>query len=296
MPLKPPCDYLLERKKRLSGRRKAVTLIAAFWCVGDQAVICADAQESWGDYKTSVTKLRPQEIGPYQVAYAGSGLSDLVDRFEDALELSLAQSQFSTPSALRAEIERTLVDFYETPAIKNYPIDPSDPNSYVSGVICVRIRKLEKVLLFKFSKTIALPVTTYVLRGMEVPIYDHIIQRLYRRDILPLQAQLLGIHLLTQASQTSTHVGEPFSVVYAMTHGMFADDREDERRLLIESLTRTQRAMDDLLLMCTETRVISDFSVKHQLKMFRRQIMELRKDQTKKQRELFKRYLHGTKP
>src|ERR1700694_1737646 len=87
---KPPCPFV--PKPRRLPERKRMTLIAAFWCVGDQAVLCADSQETWGTYKTSVDKIIPQRIGLYDVAYGGSGLADFVDGLGDALELGLVQS------------------------------------------------------------------------------------------------------------------------------------------------------------------------------------------------------------
>jgi ATP-dependent protease HslVU (ClpYQ) peptidase subunit len=85
-----------------------MTLIAAFWCAGNQAVLCADSEECYGDFKTSVTKIKPQTIanGLYQVAFGGSGLSDLVDALNDKLERELSAYRERTELALRAYIEK----------------------------------------------------------------------------------------------------------------------------------------------------------------------------------------------
>jgi len=177
--------------------------------------------------------------------------------------------------------------------VKAYPVDASDPNAFVSGVICIWVSSLEKVFLFKFSKTIVLPVTDFVLRGMEAPIYQHIAQRLYRPNIIPLQAQLLSLYLLTQASKTSTVIGEPFSIVYAMARGMFIDDRRGELDLLTNSLVKVQQAMDDLLLICTDTNAATDGEVKRKLREFQQQIMGLRKEQARRQDQLFTKRLRS---
>lgn len=39
-----------------------MTLIATFWCAGNQAVLCADSEECSGEFKTSVTKIKPKEF------------------------------------------------------------------------------------------------------------------------------------------------------------------------------------------------------------------------------------------
>jgi hypothetical protein len=94
-----------------------MTLIAAFWCAGDQAVLCADSMESYGDTKTSVTKIRPREIaqGKYQFAYGGSGYGDLVDSLEEALEITLDGSAATDAKGLQAEIQKTLAQFGADP-------------------------------------------------------------------------------------------------------------------------------------------------------------------------------------
>src|ERR1700691_1550933 len=100
--------------KRLSARKR-MTLIAAFWCAGDQAVLCADSEECYGDLKTSVTKIKPQTLagGLYEVAFGGSGFGDLVDALDEKLEMALDVCQARTEAELRLEIEKTIVQFYK---------------------------------------------------------------------------------------------------------------------------------------------------------------------------------------
>jgi hypothetical protein len=257
-----------------------MTLIAAFWCAGDHAVLCADSQETWGAYKTSVTKLKPQEIGRlYQLAYAGSGLADLVDGLGDALEEGLGRSRASSEVTLKKEIQKIFTEFYESSAVKAYALDPNDPNAAVSGVVCIRVAPLGAVFLFKFSKTIVLPVKDFVLRGIEEPIYHHIGQRLYRPNLLPLQARLLGLHLFTEAGLTSNQIGGPTRVVFATRSGMYADDRNTA--LYASTVTMVQRAMDDVLLACADTSAVSAADVKAQLRTLGRTIQELRAQHVK---------------
>lgn len=268
-----------------------MTLIAAFWCGGNQAVLCADSEESYGDYKTSVTKIKPQELagGLYQVAFGGSGLSDLVDGFGEKLEQGLNASKVRTESELRAEIETALVEFYESKAVLTYTRDLKDSDGYVQGVICIRVVPTETVFLFKFSKTIVLPVRDYVLRGMEVPIYERIAKRLYHPHIFPLHAQLVGLRVLSEAESTSTAVDSPFTTVFAMTHGMFTHDRNTD--LYVKALANIQREMDDLLLACADTHAVSDAETKVKLRTFHRTILELRRDHQRTLAKDFKKYM-----
>ena len=272
-----------------------MTLIAGFWCAGDQAVLLADSCESWGSYKTSVTKITPQAIGDlYQVAYAGSGLSDLIDAFGEALELSLSESRASGPLSLQKVLAKTLVDFYDSPEIAAYPRDTTDPNSFVSGVVCIRVVPISKVFLFKFSRTVVLPVKDYVLRGMEEPIYSHIVKRLYRPGILPLQARLLGLHVMSEAASTSNQIDHPMRVVFAMTHGMFSDDSETDHYL--QALSGVQRAMDDVLIACADTHAVKDHEVRQMLKLFGQRIVKARREFARGHTQRFKEAMRPVLP
>jgi hypothetical protein len=185
--------------------------------------------------------------------------------------------------------------FYASPSYAVYPSpDPHDPNLHVSGVVCVRVVALAKVFLFKFSKTIVLPVKDYVLRGLDVPTYDRIVKRTYRPHPLPLHAQLLGLQVLSEAAATSAVVDGPFTTVFAMTHGMFASDRQTA--LYVQTLARVQQAMDDLLLVCTDTHAVSDAEAKERLRGFSRTILDLRREGKKQLDRDFRKYLKSGGP
>lgn len=253
-----------------------MTLIAAFWCLGEQAVICADSCESYGEYKTSVTKIGPQVLakGKYQLAYAGSGLADLVDALGERLEQSFDKGAASGILSIQTHIQKVLTDFYDSPEVKSYPLDPADANSYVSGVICVRVVPLAKVFLYRFSKTIALPVKDFALRGFEAPIYHRIVKRLYQTPMLPLHAQLVGLRVLSEAASTSSYVDDPFTTVFAMTHNMFTHNRSTPT--YVRMLTKVQQEMDDLLIYCADTHAVSDSHARKGLRIFNKMIFHLR--------------------
>jgi hypothetical protein len=273
------------------SRRKRMTLIAAFWCAGNQAVLCADSEECYGDLKTSVTKINPQILanGLYEVAFGGSGFGDLVDALDENLEKALDVCQARTEVELRSEIEKTIVQFYKSDPVVAYPRDLNDPNSYVSGVVCIRVVPDKKVFLFGFSKTIVLPVKTFILRGLEIPIYASLAKRLYQPNLLPLHAQLVGLRVLSEAQSTSTLVDSPFITVFAMTHGMFALNRNTD--LYLKALSRIQCEMDDLLLACADTHAVSQEEARAKLRTFNRNILELRRDHHRTLAKEFKKYM-----
>lgn len=256
-----------------------MTLIAAFWCLGDQAVLCADSEESYGDYKTSVTKITPLgDIfqGKYQLAYAGSGLADLVDALGEKIEQSFERGAASDWRSLQDHIQNVLVDFYDSPAIRAYPRHPNDANSTVSGIVCVRVIPTKSIFLFQFSGTIALPLKTFALKGVEGPIYSRLVQHLYPEPMLPLHAQLVGLRVLNEARTTSTAVDEPFTTVFAMTHGMFAFSRNHD--LYLKALANTESAMRAALIACVDTHAVNDNEARKTLKALTNDILKFRRE------------------
>jgi len=72
-----------------------VTLIAGIRCA-EGVVLCADSQETLdiperGQYRVQVEKIRPQDVGEYQIVVGGSGDGPLVDGFTDAFVEDVAQ-------------------------------------------------------------------------------------------------------------------------------------------------------------------------------------------------------------
>jgi hypothetical protein len=288
---KPNPRPFLPKPRRLL-QRKRMTLIAAFWCAEEQAVLCADSQETWGQYKTSVDKIMPQRIGRYEVAYGGSGLADFVDGIGDALESGLERSRARDMRTLQKEIQTILTAFYASEPIKAYPVDWNDANTAVSGVICIRVIRSSSVFLFRFSKTVVLPVRDFVLRGIEEPIYQHIAKRLYRPTLNVLQAELLGIHLLTEAGSTSTQIGGETRVVFAMLHGMYAEERSEALKLYEEGVANVERVMDDLFLECADTQTVSDARLRVRLKEFIRTIRKVREERGVRIAKVMTTYFH----
>src|SRR5436190_20142246 len=86
----------LPRKLKITRpeKRKRVTLIAAFRCNTYGApgvVICADSQETVGEYRVSVDKIAPRVLGDYQMVIGGAGnaaglIDDFIENFSRIVE------------------------------------------------------------------------------------------------------------------------------------------------------------------------------------------------------------------
>jgi ATP-dependent protease HslVU (ClpYQ) peptidase subunit len=62
-----------------------MTFIASFRCHGG-IVMCADSQETIGDYKLIVEKLTPVDAGKYTIALGAAGLGNLADSLLDQVQ------------------------------------------------------------------------------------------------------------------------------------------------------------------------------------------------------------------
>src|SRR5262245_48897535 len=106
-------------------KRRRVTLIAGLRCNtnGDRGVvICADSQETYGDYKVTVSKIRPRDAGNYVAVIGGSGnTAALIDGQANLIETLIKK----WPSGLteeqgRQSLEEILVGYHKT-RVKYYP-------------------------------------------------------------------------------------------------------------------------------------------------------------------------------
>jgi hypothetical protein len=78
-----------------------VTLLAVFKC-SDGFVICADSQETAGDFRVSRKKLVPERCGEWEVALAGAGHEGtLIDAFCERLYDNLKVSKVSDLDGLK---------------------------------------------------------------------------------------------------------------------------------------------------------------------------------------------------
>ena len=96
---------------------------------------------------------------------------------------------------------------------------------------------------------------------------------------------------MSEAASTSTYVDEPFTTVFAMTHGMFPSDRCTP--MYVQTLIRVQQEMDDLLIACADTHAITDADARKRLKVFNRTILDLRKEHKKNLFQDFKQEMKG---
>lgn len=223
-----------------------MTLIAALPCETG-LVICADSQETVGDYKVSVNKVTPVRCGRWIVVFGGAGNdSALIDGLEDAVRMALSavdQSPFDAVKSAVAEFHRV--------EIALHPGDAATKR--LEALVCVKDGRDDQALpcLFHISGPVVRTVDDSLLIGWDAALYRSVLNRLYRRDMSLSQAVALAIHVFLLAKDTCTWIGGDTRLTVIVSHGAIQEDTQDtsdiERRL-----ADVNKRLDEILLACPD--------------------------------------------
>jgi ATP-dependent protease HslVU (ClpYQ) peptidase subunit len=267
---------------QLQGKR--VTLIAAFRCQvnGEPGVvICADSQETIGDYKVSVEKIVPRSVNHYELLLGGSGTGNLVDSLANTIERQLRR----WPAAITEEHARQLLEDklvrYTSTVVRAYQAELSEKR--LDFIVCLREKRSGTLYLWKIADSIVEPIERFHLIGWEAPIYRYEVNRLYSKELDQLSAVVLAVHLLSLAGATSNYVSEPFQV-FTINHQGAWPEPPEKIADLTRRITQVNNSLGKLL------RDVPDFSVSDEtfsnaLELFLNEIFGLRNDTLRHIRE-----------
>lgn len=194
-----------------------MTLLAAFQC-WDGAVICADSQETYGDYRVTVDKIRPRNAGNYELVIGGAGnTASLIDGLANAIEQNVSRWPMLVGGEdARFRLERVLIA-YHVRQVKYYPAEENE--KLLRFIIAIRDKSNFKVSLWKTDGTTVERIKDYALLGWEEALYEEQVKRLYYYNMWAEQAAILGIHLFTVA-QNSLYIGGPTQVIVMKHHDL----------------------------------------------------------------------------
>jgi 20S proteasome alpha/beta subunit len=248
-------------------RRNRVTLIAAFRCsaVGvdgndvhthtPAVVICADSQETYGNYRVAVDKIKPRDAGAYDLIIGGAGnTAALIDGLANTIERHVKQwpSSLDEESA-RQPIENVLIR-YHARQVTHYPAQLDEKE--LRFIICTRDKQTSQIYLWKTDGTTAEQVGDYALLGWEETLYDYEVRWLYYPGLHIAQAVVLGAHLLTVA-KNGLYIGGETQVVIVTGNGMTVESSSDIQAF--EQRIRTfNRALARLMLACPDVGIEPD--------------------------------------
>ena len=239
-----------------SAERNRVTLIAGFRCT-DGAIICADSQETVGDYRVNVHKLLPFQAGNFQIGIAGSGNDgELIDGFIQRLGDRLGDSSLATLGEFKEFTQSELLDFSRSEA-SNYPAK----SRRMSFLLCARTTTGAPAFDMRYTAACRLiRVLPRKLVGWDIDLYKHAVDQFYSSpsEILPIsQTIFLALRLFGLARSTSRYIGGPTTVVIARNDGIWAEAPEwieklEDRVVLFDAQFR------NLMTACPDTSVSSE--------------------------------------
>jgi len=247
--IRPPLGKL--RLSELLHERagdRSMTYISALRSV-DGLVMCADTQESWGDYKNYVEKLRIVRDRRYPLAIGGAGIGDLLDALMQEVVERAAKSQPRTVAKLRALLETSVQTVYRDDlpwlVVKKQERTPQ-------FLVCAKPSH-DDYCIFKIQGKRISEVKEHAIIGYATPANNNLLSRLYRRDLSMQQAVMLALYLVSLSKKLDEGVGGENSAIAIVTDdGVWADDPEytrgfekfiDNFRTLTDSLFLTSLDM-----------------------------------------------------
>lgn len=227
--------------------RKRVTLIAAFRT--EQGVaICADSQETAGDYRQTVQKIAPLSVAGYQLVIAGSGDADLIEGFIIRVERRFSLETLP-PTADHALflLEDELALFYK----HDIPSDQS-----MKLFIAVSRPATKEYKVWVSYNHILKELGDAEVIGWEHPLYKVTVKRMYRPSMSLQQAVIAAVNVLVIGEESSNYIKGPFSLAIVRENGIWIED-EDYINTLRDRLKTFERYTNQILLACSDTSIYS---------------------------------------
>lgn len=225
-----------------------MTLIAALKCLNG-VVVCADTQETCGDYRVSVNKIAPIEAGKYQVIIGGAGeLGGLIDTFTDDFVRAVNGWQRGLDEqAIRTKIRQLLLNFHKE-EVSLYP-PPSDKR--LEFIICVKDKQSPNAFLWQTDGSGVQSIQNWALMGWDAPLYKYELGRLYRPDLRTEKGVAVGIFLFSLAKATSNYIGGDTQIIIVDRNGMELRG-QNEVRQREEHVKEFNNAVAQIVLACID--------------------------------------------
>ena len=237
-------------------RPNRVTLIAAIPC-RHGFVVAADSQETvpvfdgveYIEYRKTVQKIVPKEIGGFSFLVAGAGHADLIDSFIEVLDRKLAAEPGQTLADFVGRVEQALGRFYKNDVARC----PSEDKEIRLFIAAVPVNGGDYGVWVQKNVRLS-PVTQGELIGHKESLYVNIIKRLCKDDMTIEQGVLAAVYALTIAEQTSNSVRGPMHVAIVRPYGIQMEN-QDYIDTLGKRLKAYEKQISQLLLACSDTSI-----------------------------------------
>lgn len=222
-----------------------MTLIAAFRCEieGEPgAIICADSQESYGDYRVTVDKIEPRDAHLYDLCFGGAGhIGELIDALGNAIEREVSGWQKPVSEEEARMLLENVVILFNARQVDAWPALPDE--KVIHFIVCLREKQSGRIYLWKLAGSTIERLKDHDMIGWGEPLYKYEAKRLYRHVTDATTAMTLGLHLLSFGKATATSIDKPFQVIgVSPTLGMWIEPQE-----AVEELETKVRGVNETL-------------------------------------------------
>jgi DNA-directed RNA polymerase subunit RPC12/RpoP len=230
-----------------------VTLIAAWRCPNG-IVIHADSQETVTmedgvEYRNTVQKIEPLNVGNYRVVISGAGNAALTVSFIEKIKRRLGSDPSEGLKAFVSLFEDELSAFYSN----DVALCP-DSDKTIQFVVAAVSTRTSECEAWVTKNTTLCPIADNELSGWGETLYKEVANKFYRRDMTIHQAVLAGIYLLTLAEGTSNYVRSPFKVAVIRENGVWMEPDENVHEIA-DRLRDYEQRLNDIFLACADTSI-----------------------------------------
>jgi hypothetical protein len=235
-----------------------MTLIATF-PARDGFVVCADTQETCPSFdlqgntyelRKAVQKIKPERVGNYDIAIAGSGHAGLIDSFIVRAHRAVSSDQ-SAPSsiALRDVLESQLAVFYQN----DVAICPDTDKGFKLFILffCFDTKEYG---VWESEQSVLRDVSGPELIGWEHQLYSGAAKKLFHPDMTIAQAVLAGLSILAIGEETINYIRGPFHVAVIRENGIWMEP-PGYIAVMSERLRSYEEHINRLFLACADTEI-----------------------------------------
>jgi 20S proteasome alpha/beta subunit len=246
-----------------------MTLIAALPCQ-DGTVICADSLEAAGDYKVSVDKVRPIEVGAWTCVFGGAGNDGgLIDGLDDKVQKAIKKA--SGGRDIAEVIRKAVASFYRN----EVALHPGLPDEkHIEAVLCLKPKdEAIRPILFHISGPVVRESADCLLIGWDATLYKNFLKRLYRPNVLATQGIAVALQLLLMAKNSCMWIGGPSRLIVMTANGPIQESPEDVAAIE-ERLARVSKHNEEIVSMAPDPTVHPKVLM-NKLTEFREAILDL---------------------
>lgn len=224
-----------------------MTLIAAFR-TKDGVAICADSQETVGDFRQTVQKIAPISVAGYQLVIAGSGDANPIEGFIIRVHRRFSQENLP-PATDRALflLEDELALFYSNDLA---------PNQSMKLFIAVSCPASKEYKVWVSYQHILKELGDVELIGWDEPLYKVTATRMYRPNMSLQQAVIAAVNVLVIGEESSNYIKGPFSLAIIRENGVWIET-EEYINTLRDRLNKFEAYTNQILLACADTSIYS---------------------------------------